>query len=120
MRSTYTVSALALLGVFAAGYALGWITSLIRGLNSAALTIPERLACHPSPKMTSTPVRSVVLRSIFGKSARRSRRWSSLAGSALGSACEVGLRASVCNREIESLIGQVAQAVHKIQSVDYG
>jgi hypothetical protein len=44
MHSTYTVSALALLGVFAAGYALGWITSLIRGLNSAGVTLPVKPA----------------------------------------------------------------------------
>jgi hypothetical protein len=44
MHSTYTVSALALLGVFAAGYALGWIPLLIRGLNSAGVTLPVKPA----------------------------------------------------------------------------
>jgi hypothetical protein len=37
MDPTHTVFALALLGVFAAGYALGCITPLIRGLSSASV-----------------------------------------------------------------------------------
>jgi hypothetical protein len=51
MRSTYTVSALALLGVFAAGYALGWITSLIRGLNSAGVTLPVKPAVSSTTQL---------------------------------------------------------------------
>lgn len=43
MHSTYTVSALAVLGVFAAGYALGWITSLIRRSNSAGANSADNL-----------------------------------------------------------------------------
>lgn len=43
MHSTYTVSALALVGIFAAGCALGWIISLIRGFNFAGVRLAAKL-----------------------------------------------------------------------------